>query len=961
MKRSQLSTAIKAAMLLPACAVMTHNAMAQQDPQAAPEGIEIIEVTGIAGSLQRAMDLKRDRSIVSDGIAAEDLGKFPDTNVAESLQRITGVSIDRSGGEGQNVTVRGFGPSFNTVLVNGRQMATDSGGREFNFDILSAEMIRGADVFKSSSAQMQSGGIGSTINVRTARPFDFDGLQAFGSLKGTYENISEETDPSFSGLVSNTFADDTFGVLAAFSYTERTNQINSLSTAGWRPGLDIIDEAGIANDPGTVIASNVTIPRNFGQQVTQEERERLNANLSVQFAPNEDMMLTFDGFHSSFEIDGTTNELAAWFEPNRVTDVEFNPNTRTVTRLNNIGRIPGRSGQDAATDFVNDKRTARDSEFNALALNFDWQINESLNANFDISYSDAENDMAGKDRFNVIGMTNDFTFNANTATSTHAGFSGSDIPPASRARMHVNERRGNTDKDEILELKADFEYTPDSQIFTKMNYGAYYQEREKEFFAKSSNLFGAFGGYFGAIPDELDFQVFKADNFFSGVQDTWYTYDAEQLFDLMETDKSLADSHDEGVNAIFGEGTVEVGRTWDAIQNAPGGGGFTPTLDGDEYTIEEDVGGAYFDFTFDGTLGDLPWTVNFGARYEETSTSATGLIAPLNDIVATGDPTLFANVLGEPTAVTEDTSYDALLPSLNAKLELRENMLVRYAIYETITRPTLDQLTPSINFGEPRRQTLTAAAGNPDLQPFTADNWDLSFEWYYGAASYFSAAFFNKEVDNFIVNASANETFGLADRQNTPENSCASADCQQIFNGPDDLSPELIGPTENIRVSRPRNAEIAEVDGVEVAWTHMLQEGMFQGLGVTLNATKVDSNATLDPDNLDQDFALIGLGDSQNAVVFYERAGFQIRAAFNNREGFLQTLSNATTGEPVVVDSYGQWDLSGSYDINDNFTVFFEGVNINEQRLVSRGRESDQVVSVIDTGARWALGVRARF
>lgn len=961
MKRSQLSTAIRNAMLLPACAVLAHNAMAQNAPQTATGGIEEVVVTGIQASLQRAMDLKRDRSIVSDGIAAEDLGKFPDTNVAESLQRITGVSIDRSGGEGQNVTVRGFGPSFNTVLVNGRQMATDSDGRQFNFDILSAEMIRGADVFKSSSADMQSGGIGSTINVRTARPFDFDGLQLVGSAKGTYESISEETNPSVSGLISNTFADETFGILAAFSYTERNNQINSLSTSGWRPGLDLSDEAGIANDPGTVVASNVTIPRNFGQQVTQEARERLNANLSVQFSPNEDMMLTFDGFHSSFEIDGTTNELAAWFEPNRVTDVEFNPDTRTVTRMNNIGRAPGRAGQDAATDFVVDRRTARDSEFNALALNFDWQVNESLSANFDIAYSDAENDMAGKGRFNVIGMTNDYTFNADTATSTHAGFNGSDIPPTSRARMHVNERQGDTDKDEIQELKADFEFTPDSRTFTKMNFGGYYQEREKEYFAKSSNLFGVFGGYFGPIPEELDFRPFTADNFFSGVQDTWYTYDAEQLFNLMETDESLADANDQAINDAFGPGTREVGTTWQAIQNAPAGGGFTPTLNGDEYTIEEDITSVYVDFTFDGTVGDLPWTVNFGTRYEQTTTSSTGLIAPLNDIVATGDPTLFANVLGDPTSVTQKASYADLLPSLNAKLELREDMVVRYAAYETITRPTLDQLTPSINFGEPRRQTLTAAAGNPDLQPFTAENWDVSFEWYYNDASYLSAAFFNKEVANFIVNASAIETFGLSDRQNTPENSCASDDCQQIYNGPDELSPELIGPTEDIRVSRPRNAEIAEVDGVELAWTHTIQEGMFQGFGITLNATEVDSNATVDTENRDQDFALIGLGNSQNAVVFYERYGFQVRAAFNNREGFLQTLSNPTTGEPVLVDSYGQWDLSGSYDVNDNLTVFFEGVNVTEEELVSRGRQADQIVGIVDSGARWALGLRARF
>lgn len=959
MKRSQLSTAIRTAMLLPACAVMTHNAMAQDAPQAAPEGIEIIEVTGIVGSLQRSMDLKRDRAIVSDGISAEDIGKFPDTNVAESLQRVTGVSIDRSGGEGQFVTVRGFGPSFNSVLVNGRKVATENSNREFSFDILSSELVRGVDVFKSTNAQLQSGGIGSTINVRTARPFDFDGLEAFGAVEGTYENISEETAPSFSGLVSNTFADGTIGILGAVSFEQRDVQINQLSTSGWRPGLNVSDQAGIENPPGTVVASNVTIPRNWGQQVTEEDRERLNANFSVQFAPNEDMTLTLDGLHSSFEVDSVTNELAAWFEPNRVTDVEFNADTRTVTRLNNIGRIPGSQGQDAATDFVNDTRFARDVEVNQIGANFDWQIRDDLNAKFDVSYSDAENDMAGKGRFNVIGMTNDYTLDLDRVVVDHAGFNGDDIPDPSRARMHVNARQGTTTMDEVFELKADFEYAPEDQVFTKMNYGGYYQEREKEEFSESSNLFGVFGGYFAPLPEELEFERFEVDNFFSGVQDVWYTYDAEQLFDLMETDRDLADSNDQA-KIDLGFTGVEVGDTWNAIQNAPGGGGFTPTDEGNGFVVEEDIAAAYIDFTFDGELGGMPWTVNTGVRYEETSVTTSAISSPLNDIVATGDPTLFSNVLGEPQPVSESDNYDDLLPSFNAKLEMQEDMILRYSFYETITRPVLEQLSPSINFGEPRRQTLTAAAGNPELKPFTSESWDLSFEWYYGTASYFTAAVFNKEVQNFIVNFAGEEEFALADRANTPNNRCATDLCEQIANTPEGLSPELIGASETLRVTRPRNSETADVDGIEVAWTHVFQEGFLNGFGVTLNATKVDSNATLGNDE-DVSFALIGLGDSQNAVFFYERGPFQVRFAFNNREGFLQSISNPTTGEPVNVDTFGQWDMGASYDITDNFSVFVEGININEQRLVTRGRESDQIVSITDTGARYTAGIRARF
>lgn len=165
---------------------------------AADDDFEVIQVTGLRSSIKASMADKKNSAVVSDGIKAEDLGKFPDLNVAESLQRITGVAIDRDGGEGQAVTIRGFGPEFNTVLVNGRQIASETQGREFNFDSISADQIVGADVFKTSSATMQEGGIGGTVSLITARPFDYEGFTALASVKGVYESLSEETSPAFS-------------------------------------------------------------------------------------------------------------------------------------------------------------------------------------------------------------------------------------------------------------------------------------------------------------------------------------------------------------------------------------------------------------------------------------------------------------------------------------------------------------------------------------------------------------------------------------------------------------------------------------------------------------------------------------------------------------------------------------------------------------------------------------------
>lgn len=383
---------------------------------------DVITVTGIYSSLERAQDVKKNSNGVVDAIAAEDLGKFPDLNVAESLQRISGVAIDRSGGEGQQVTIRGLGPQFNTVLLNGRQIATDSGGREFNFDTLAAEQITGATIFKSGQASLQEGGIGGTINVTTARPFDNRGLQIAASVKGMYESLSEETAPSASFLFSNTFAEDTFGVLAAVSYQERNVQINRIETAGWRPGQTI------SNNRDGVLFENAYIPRNWDQIVDQQERERINASLALQWAPSEDLTLTLDGFVSKFKIDSLVTDLASWFEPDRVGMGEIDENGTLINFTQEIG-LSGGSG-DPATDFVSHTRNSRDVTNFGYGLNADWDITENFNGSFDIFYSSAENDRAGRDRFNVIGIINNYSYDGTGSIPTvqHDGFVNGSLP-----------------------------------------------------------------------------------------------------------------------------------------------------------------------------------------------------------------------------------------------------------------------------------------------------------------------------------------------------------------------------------------------------------------------------------------------------------------------------------------------------------------------------------------------------
>jgi len=878
-------------------------------PTVVDKDVEVIAVTGIRSSLRSSMLDKKASNVVTDGIKAEDLGKFPDLNVAESLQRITGVAIDRSGGEGQAVTIRGFGPQFNTVLVNGRQIATDSAGREFNFDVLAADQITGADIYKSNSATLQEGGIGGTVNVTTARPFDFGGLHVIGSVKGMYESLSEEVSPSASFLVSNTFNDDKLGVLFAITNQQRKLQNNQILTAGWRGGQTI------SNPQDGVLYDNAYIPRNWDQVVDEQDRERTNASLVLQYAPSDDITITVDGLISKFEVDSSVRDLASWFEPDRVGSATIDPETGTLLTFTQEVGLGNASGN-PATDFVSHTRNSRDVTNKAFGINVDWQVNESLKAKFDVSRSTAENDRAGNDRFNVVGIINSYSFDGTGSVPTvqHDGFENGSLPDASLARLHYNEI-GNqfTDEDEITEIKADFEYVPDKGPVDRINFGAYRQEREKSSF----QIFGSqcqFCGYGTEAPlDEIDFEAYSASNYFPGLIDTFYSYDGDKMLDYL------------------------------ADQGFP----VEPTLQNNRYTINEDITSLYMDFTIGFDLADMPVTVNMGARYSETDIEVAAVQSFISDVIPTSDATLFQNVFGPATDIQEGTSYSNLLPSFNVKLELQDNMILRFAAYDSITRPTMSQLSPATTFNEPRRQNLTASGGNPALKPFQSENWDISYEWYYNDANLFSFAVFSKEVDDFIVTLTGDETYDMTDRTG-PDFACTTCT--------DQTDAELNGSSEIYTVSRPQNGESATVTGYEIGVTHMFENGF----GFIANATVVDSDISVDGDT-SQTFALEGLGDSQNLVLFYEQDNWQARVAFNNREGFLRLVDNGFNGEPVNVETYGQWDISASYDINENFTIFAEGINITEEELVQTGRFANQIYSVEDNGSRYAFGIRGTF
>lgn len=945
-KKNKLSSAILGAL----SAVAASQAFSQ-------EPMEEVLVTGIKGSLQRSMDVKRDSIGVVDAISAEDIGKFPDTNLAESLQRISGVSIDRSGGEGQLITVRGFGPEFNAVLLNGRQLATENLSRAFSFDTVASELVSGLEVHKTSSATTQSGGIGSTVNVKTARPFDSYGFKVAGSIKGVYDENSEKTGPQGSVLVSNTFNDDKFGALLSLSYQRRDARLDRAEIDGWLENVDIPAEE-INGGNGVPEGTTTFIPRNYNFIVSFEERTRTNGSLVLQFAPTDRLTLSGDFVYSDFDVETVAPAYGNWFTGTNVTDVITDANGTVIDVSQEVG---------LATD-MQIKKFDRLTETTLIGLNADWDVTDQLNLSFDFSHSTAEREPnnGGEDFLSIVGYANRVRFISDGADLpyfvdfTEANpniYSGqqeldktayldpsdpnyeppdgvSDFLDKANTRAHVQLRRGWAVEDEVNQFRVDGRWDEGaSSGLVAAKFGMQYSEQTKDLedWSNETGVHCTYCGYpdLPDIPDNMQW-VFDAGSDFLGdasgsgrMPTQWLTHDAEQLISFLEN--YYADTSPTGDRISY-----------DAVKR------------GNSFEVSEDTLAFYTEVDFAGQLASRPITATAGVRLENTRTEVDGTEAPITGLTIL-DQTEMQTLYGAANAISEKHSYGVILPNMNISMEITDNMLVRIAGSKTLTRPTLEYLAPVTVITTTRQGgDFRSTSGNAKLQPFSSENFDLSWEWYYDDVSYVSVGYFTKEVSNFIVNVQEEVTFTLPD----------GSPLTDPTTGTDPDEPDAADGEAVFVNTVPINGETASVEGVEFSVQHNFGE---TGFGVIFNTTMVDSNAELDPSNINQVFALTGLSDSMNLVGFYEKDKVQVRLAYNHRDQFVQKLTQVQGNGPTIVEDYSQLDLSAHYDITDAVSVFIEGINLTGEYLHKRGRYDNHLLQMEDSGTRWALGVRASF
>lgn len=960
--------------------------------------VEVIEVTGIRGSLVKSMDIKRSSSGVVDAISAEDMGKFPDTNLAESLQRITGVSIDRDNGEGSKVTVRGFGPDYNLVTLNGRQMpsanindTSASESRSFDFGNLASEGVSSVEVYKTGRASVATGGIGATINLRTLRPLEVGEQQASVGIKGVHDTSSEDgasLTPELSALYSNTFADNTFGIAITGSYQNReSGSARAGIDNGWRPQTGGVGDWGSVGEGPTQInvpddGVTYAVPHNVIYGFSEVERTRTNGQLTLQYRPVESLTATLDYTYSKNEQELNQNIHSVWMslnyaglpEGSRWTDPDSN-NVAAPIYIHDV---------DSPSDLVSQvEQSSQVNENGSLGINLEYLATDHLSFTLDYHSSTAE---AKPD--SIYGNSNTIQMATWTRAETIVDFSstfpvvevvfpdGTNGLTPEGVKTTGTSFRNSYMKSEIDQLQFDGKYVFDSGVVESIDFGIGHNKvNNRNAFAVAERPNWGGTGSADDIDDQmlLDSKTTMVDR-----------------FDNMPGDKSNM------INAFwavdFNTMADLVGDLYSDPNDTDAWPCGTTICAPSEYTTDrlttETTTSAFIQATLGFDLANMPVGMTFGLRYEDTEVKATTLLPDVQD-VAWVSANEFGITRGDNLYYSDTGNYDYILPSIDLDMEIVDDLILRASFSQSLTRAGYGNLTAGSYLNEVRTNgAATGDRGNTGLLPIESTNLDLSLEYYYGDASYVSLGLFQKDVDNVIGTQTVTEspysvthpasgmrfndavaaTGGDASASEAIRASIEASYPNDPYIVPGDettgVMTQISGhPTENdllaVDFEQPVNQGENKVNGIEFAAQHLFGES---GFGAIVNFTLVDSDVEYDNADLaDPVTPLLGVSDSANFIAFYDKDGFQFRLAYNWRDDFLSDLNDGQGSNPVYTESYGQLDANIGYDFNDHLTVFVEGINLTDEISRTYGRHELMTRNIQQTGPRYNIGLRYKF
>lgn len=880
--------------------------MAAPPAMAQDASVDEVTVTGYRGSLAQAIDVKRNASGLVDAVVAEDIADMPDLNLAETLQRIPGISISRVNGEGRNITVRGLGSDFTRTRINGMEAMSTTGstdssgganrGRGFDFNTFASELFNQLKVTKTNSASIEEGSLGATVDLRTAKPFDYEaGYTAVGSVQAGFNDLADEMNPRTSALASYSNDDKSFGVLLSMAYSDRKIVEEGFDSVRWQDSDFGSYPAGqsaatMGNNSG---ANHPRIPRFLNYE---HDQERMGYTLSAQWAPQASTMVTFDYLSSSF--DATRKENFAEFFLKTVSGMDVTSATVSGNQIsqltlnnpysnvggNSVLRLEGRLDE-LSTDF------------NQYTLNVEHDFSDTLKGTFLIGNAKSEHSNPVQtsvffdQAIDVTGFSYDFGTNSNVPSMD---FGNIDLTNPAHFEVSAFRDRPSEIDNTFDTIAADFEYklNDDMSLLFGVNmkeYEHYYINRRRES--------GPTGGKVCEILTCADGR--------NGVAITSSMYETVSGFgDGLEGSGYPSSWISPDVNAV--RSLLEIASLEAPIRIS------------DNRTVKEEDTGFYAQIDFSTEVAGYPVRGDVGIREVTTDVTGTGWTAEN----------------GTTSQTTLEHSYDNSLPSLNLAIDASEDVIVRVGWAESLSRPSVSSLAPggSLNtFSEPYSYNIT----NIDVAPFESTNTDLAIEWYFADESLLAVSFFDKELDSYNLASTSNE---LPFSQAGIPTSLVSADST--------LGIALAaGQDPNVEINRKVNGSGANIDGYEIVY----QQAFSNNTGIQFNYTKVDSDV------------IVGYSpNAYNATYYYEDEKVSARISVSDRDAYCYSKCDAGQ-EDRTVGGTTQWDFASSYAVDDSTELTFEVLNITDEEETLYVQNPKLVHLFKHSGVEYLIGVRKSF
>jgi TonB-dependent receptor len=956
----------------------TPVALAQQEGSGATadQAVEEIVVTGYRESLRSARDIKRNAKGVVDAIVAEDIGKMPDENVAEALQRIPGLAITRDNGEGSQVSIRGIAPNLNRISVNGKTMTSSGDDQAVGFEAFSSGLLDKVEVIKSPSANMVEGSLGATVLLKTKMPLDVKSRKLVGTVQSEYNEKSDSHDPKASFTYYDQFADGRFGIATSVNYEERFLRQDGIDIFQWTMPVSVTGDqrgrvdSGYRDDDGnrlydaatqTLLCSETTgechpdriLPdgtdlgpygahdmRAPNHRLFLDERERLGGNITLDFMPNDTTRLVFDMTVSRYDVTRERYQYSTGFQNTRIDpdSIVMGPNNTIVQAVHiacttgdlSCGEGDTLRGNRLPGNTSNNVWLWQETESAIYGLQLEKDIG-SLRMTAGLGYTDSTRRTPEQYRMSYNTGNNDRLPMFYDLTQSDVPIWGvyTDVPdgvvlpnggdlmdPDIYSLNAVTSFTDITDDDE-LEFQIDFEVDIDRGPFTTVYWGLRQTEREKDRNADAPRFTsgsGSAGDFSITLGTPGVLQEFPYNDWSSDIQG-----------DLIRS-WPLADL-DGGLEAF--------GMTREELRG-------DPLSDPDpvkSYVITEETFAVYlmadYEFADGRVIGDI------GARYVETNNLSSGFF-DAGDGAEAGDFPM---------------DYNELLPSFNLRYAIRDDMVMHFAAGRVMARPTFGEVAPRLNISEANQRV---SGGNPFLKPYISDQVDLAFAYYMGDSGMVSIGLFYKDITDFIQKST------VVDIYPDPEGS----GCLMVGG---DVDPNGCSLFE---ITTPQNGESAKVEGVELIVQRDFDflPGIWGNFGIAANYTYNDSEIKiLNPDTgvpLTNTLPLPGLSeDTFNATLYYEDERLDMRLSRNYRSDYLQAAFAGQNNTNFAHD-YAQLDFSAGYYITDNIKLTLQAQNLtNEKKWGYAGwkpywpqsGDKTRTKFAIYDGAKYRLGLSVNF